>query len=261
MILDGSPLSELKLGLIIVIGLICVGLGYFYRLYKWVNYWRRSSNALSDNPIIDETNNIQYKNDNIANSKIATELLFLVKFLIMGFAIYISFLFIDNGSLRHYHFKYNFLFCIACIVTAYSYRLLKSINDTKRIGSGKEEEGSALTKVITKKNKITGESKEVLVYDTFSGAWHFTDFVNNNGPKLEIALHRNDRTKEEYKTLEVINSNGNSISIRFHSSLGELTSSQIKDRKNELWVVKRKDNNLYYLIDNNYEEWFEFLVN
>lgn len=91
----------------------------------------------------------------------------------------------------------------------------------------------------------------------FAEAWTFMSFVKIFGPKIGIASHMNNRTNVIFHTCEVSDSNGRTVSVRFDSSLGELTSKQLKERKMELWVGKRKDNNRYYLYDKNYKEWLD----
>ena len=138
-------------------------------------------------------------------------------------------------------------------------KIIRLIKFCKR---NKNDEVVKLTKEVTKKHLLFDDivSKKIIVYDTFSGVWPFVEFLTIYGPKIELAYHKNTRTKNTFCTIDITNNVGQKVSIRFHSTLGELAVSRIKERKNELWVVQRKDNNLYYLIDNQYEEWYDFLL-
>lgn len=165
-------------------------------------------------------------------------------------------------------FLFTVLIPFAIVSLVYIHNLYKrnKITQYNNIKSNTEVEVTedshlGLKKVITKKNVLSGKDsiKEIL-YTTFSDVWEFNEFLNINGPKLEKVWHKNTRTNDEYCTLNVTNLSGTPISIRFHPTLGELSTTDIKERKDQLFVVKRKDNGEYYLIDNNYEEWYEHLI-
>ena len=186
---------------------------------------------------------------------------------------------IGNSDERHFAEQYVlpfFLFTIlipfVIVSSIYIYKLRKdkriTITDMEYISEVKnpltqntDDVHSNLKKEITRKGVLSGrEIRKEIQYDSFSDAWEFNKFLTLNGPLIEKAWHKNPKTNNEYCTLNVTNSSGNTISIRFHHTLGELTPSEIKERKNELFVVKRKDNNEYYLIGSNYEEWYEHLI-
>lgn len=182
---------------------------------------------------------------------------------------------IGNSNDRHFaelyvlpFFLFTILFPFIIVSSIYIYRLRKnkniahanmtSVSDVKN----SEEVHSCLKKIIKKKSILSRrETTKEVRYDTFSDAWELDKFLAINGSHIEKVWHKNPRTNNEYCTLNVTNSSGDTFSIRFHPTLGELTTSDIKERKNELFVVKRKDNNEYYLIDGNYEEWYEHLIN
>lgn len=181
---------------------------------------------------------------------------------------------IGNLDERHFaeqyvlpFFLFTILFPFVIVSSIYIYILRKDKRidrtDMEPITEVKntDEVHFNLKKDITKKDALSGrETRKEIQYDSFSDAWEFNKFLTLNGPLIEKAWHKNPKTNNEYCTLNVTNSSGNTISIRFHHTLGELTPSEIKERKNELFVVKRKDNNEYYLIDSNYEEWYEHLI-
>ena len=181
---------------------------------------------------------------------------------------------IGNLDERHFagqyvlpFFLFTILFPFVIVSSIYIYILRKDKRidrtDMEPITEVKntDEVNFNLKKNITKKDALSGrETRKEIQYDSFSDAWEFNRFLTLNGPLIEKAWHKNPKTNNEYCTLNVTNSSGNTISIRFHHTLGELTPSEIKERKNELFVVKRKDNNEYYLIDSNYEEWYEHLI-
>ena len=164
-------------------------------------------------------------------------------------------------------FLFTILLPFVIVSLVYLYQLWKKKNNehacTSEVSEEKDamETHSSLRKVITRKSVLSGKktTKEIF-YGTFSDALKFNDFMKIYGPHIEKVWHKNSRTNNEYCTLDITSPSGNTFSIRFHPTLGELSASDIKERKNELFVVKRKDNNEYYLIDNNYEEWYEHLI-
>lgn len=181
---------------------------------------------------------------------------------------------IGNSNNRHFaeqfvlpFFLFTILFPFIIVSSIYIYRLRKnkSIAHTNTASDSDvkntKEIHSTLKKDVTKKGFLSGrETEKVIQYDTFFDAWEFNKFLDINGPHVEKVWHKNTRTNKEYCTLNVTNSSGKTFSIRFHPTLGELAASDIKERKNELFVVKRKDNNEYYLIGSNYKEWYEHLI-
>lgn len=101
--------------------------------------------------------------------------------------------------------------------------------------------------------ETTNKTSDIYKPCAFSEAWTFMSFVKIFGPKIGLVSHMNSRTKDIFHTCEISDSDGKTISVRFDPSLGELTSNQLKERKMELWVGKRKDNNRYYLYDKTYK--------
>ncbi len=105
--------------------------------------------------------------------------------------------------------------------------------------------------------------KKVYKPDDFSEAWQFCTFVKFFGPNIHKESHTNNTTKKVFRTLEVSDYTGKTVSIRFSSYLGELSAEELKERKEELFVGKRKDNHRWYLYDKNYkrsEPWEDIKV-
>ena len=90
--------------------------------------------------------------------------------------------------------------------------------------------------------------------NSFLETMSFRDFVMKYGPKVGIASHINKVTGREFHTVEVKDSDGKTVSIRFHSSLGDLSSEQLKNRKDELYVGKRAMDHRWYLYDTHFTE-------
>ena len=173
--------------------------------------------------------------------------------------------FIENYVLSFIMFTILFPFIIVSSIYIYKLRNKKNIShsNTESFSDNNitNEVHSNLKKIITKKSIFSGrKTTKEIQYDTFSDVWELNQFLKIYGPHVEKVWHKNSMTNNEYCTLDVTNPSGNTFSIRFHPTLGELTTPEIKERKDELMVVKRKDNNEYYLIDRNYEEWYEHLI-
>ena len=162
-------------------------------------------------------------------------------------------------------FLFTILFPFIIVSSIYIYKLRnnkKNVHaDTASFSDVKNaKEVHSNLKIIKKKSFLGWETTKEIRYNTFSDVWELNKFLIIYGPHIEKVWHKNPRTNNEYCTLNITNSSGNTISIRFHPTLGEIATSDVKERKNELFVVKRKDNNEYYLIDSNYEEWYEHLI-
>ena len=120
---------------------------------------------------------------------------------------------------------------------------------------------NAVKPVITKTAKATADTfskinNVVLKPNTFCEVWTLTDFVGKYGTSVGIESHINNTTGKVFHTCEVRNNLGKTYSIRFTSSLGELSAQELKDRKDKLFVGKT-NNGRYYMYDKFYKEWEE----
>ncbi len=113
-----------------------------------------------------------------------------------------------------------------------------------------------LTPVVNSTVESINRAKNaILKPDSFSEVCPLAEFIEIHGPILGLKAHIN---KEGilYHTCEVKNTKGKTISINFSDSLGELTASELKARRNELFVGKM-NNGKYYLYDSNFKDWEE----
>lgn len=109
--------------------------------------------------------------------------------------------------------------------------------------------------ILEKSTEIFKDTKQRITNpDTFTEVFSFIEFVKANGPTVGLASHTNKNTGKEFHTLEIKDDTGKTISVRFHSSLGELSSEQLKERKSELYVGKRNSDLRWYLYDKNYKD-------
>lgn len=90
--------------------------------------------------------------------------------------------------------------------------------------------------------------------NTFTEVWPFVDYIKQNGAVIGLQSHLNKITGKPFTTCEVRDVNGKTKSIHFSKSLGELSSQQLKDRKDKLFVGKTNNGRLY-LFDKYFKEW------
>ena len=90
------------------------------------------------------------------------------------------------------------------------------------------------------------------MFKAFSETYTCKEFMILKGPKACLQRHKNRKTVEPFQTLEVEDGSGHITSVRFSSSLGELTLEQISSRQDELYVGYRGDLNAWYLYDAHY---------
>lgn len=88
----------------------------------------------------------------------------------------------------------------------------------------------------------------------FIQSWSLLDFARKYGPKMQVRGYTNNSTGEPFKLCVFIDNSGKETSVRFLSQLGELTSSEISARKNNLKIGKMSNNKLY-LYDKDINEW------
>lgn len=88
----------------------------------------------------------------------------------------------------------------------------------------------------------------------FIQSWSLLDFAREYGPKMQVRGYTNNSTGEPFKLCVFIDNSGKETSVRFLSQLGELTSSEISARKNNLKIGKMSNNKLY-LYDKDINEW------
>lgn len=100
--------------------------------------------------------------------------------------------------------------------------------------------------------KTVHKNKSTYKPDDFSEAWRFCTFMKFFGPKIQRASHTNGETQAVFHTLEISDYTGKTVSVRFSSYLGELSTEELRERKDELFIGKRKDNHRWYLYDKNY---------
>ena len=191
------------------------------------------------------------------------------KWYILSYILYISVVFVCISDFRKNEFWNALLIfdIIIPILVYMAYSLLKyrkekqlwpfsptqaDILIDKRM-TAESEKGIDLDKSTLKEQEDTNDV--VFKPNAFAEAWSFGDFIKMFGPKVGLASHINKRTGTEFHTCEISNSEGRTLSIRFDSSLGELNASQFKERKNELWIGRRKDNGCFYLYDINFRDW------
>ena len=90
--------------------------------------------------------------------------------------------------------------------------------------------------------------------ESFTEVFSFVEFVKTNGPTVGLVSHTNSSNGKEFHTLEIKDDSGKTVSVRFHSSLGELNSKELKERKHNLMVGKRISDQRWYLYDKNFED-------
>lgn len=103
-------------------------------------------------------------------------------------------------------------------------------------------------KVTPKETTITDKDKRI-----FKECWLYTDFVKNFGKIKEIKTFTNSHSGKEFKSCIIKNKQRN-LFIRFSSSLGELSFSEINKKQKELKVGLSKDDN-YVLFDDKISEY------
>lgn len=115
---------------------------------------------------------------------------------------------------------------------------------------------SGLLKTAIDKSKIVTSSAKVALFSpsSFIETYTFIDFVKLNGSHVGIVTHTNKMTGDKFCTVDIKDSEGKTVSVRFHSSLGELTAEQLKCRKEELFVGKRAIDHRWYLYDTHYKD-------
>jgi len=84
--------------------------------------------------------------------------------------------------------------------------------------------------------------------------WSLIDFAKNFGPKIGIRTCTNNTSGEIFKVCIFCTPLGVETSVSFFSQLGELTPSEITERKEKL-KVGRMNNGKYYLHDANIDMW------
>ena len=106
-----------------------------------------------------------------------------------------------------------------------------------------------------KSKQLYSEIQEMLVHpQSFKESYPFVEFVKANGPHIGRVSHTNNSTGKTFYTLEIRDDNGKTVSVRFHSSLGELSAEQLRERKGELYVGKRNIDHRWYLYDAAFRE-------
>lgn len=113
----------------------------------------------------------------------------------------------------------------------------------------------ALTPVVNKTiETLLRTEKAIIKPNTFCETWSLVDFINTHGTSVGIQSHVNKATGELFYTCEVRNPIGKSYSIRFSSSLGNLTSEEVSKRKKSLFVGKTNAGK-YYMFDTSFKDW------
>ncbi len=105
----------------------------------------------------------------------------------------------------------------------------------------------------TKNTDPTAQDEDT-VKSIFLQDWSLIEFAKEHGPKMGIKTLTNSKTGKEFNVCVFITPIGKETSVRFFSQLGELTSAEISQRKNEL-KVGMMDNGKFYLHDANTKAW------
>jgi len=168
------------------------------------------------------------------------------KWIVLGYILYISIVHLCLTEESHNDYRDGMVFYGITIplITYFIYALLRY----------RKENGSwPLVKSILKQENVKKphdnlhERKDIIKPNISGGAYPFLRFVELYGPQIEIATRIDNKTKKNFKTCDISDTKGNTISIRFDYSIGELTPEQIQSRKDTLWVVKT--NGIFYLIE------------
>lgn len=101
---------------------------------------------------------------------------------------------------------------------------------------------------------VRGIKAIIIEPEFFIESYSFIEFVQMKGSKVGKVSHINRLTKKTFYTLEIQDSTGKTTSVRFHSSLGELSVEQLKERKAELFVGKKTLGHRWYLYDKSFNE-------
>lgn len=104
---------------------------------------------------------------------------------------------------------------------------------------------------------VTPDEDEVLTYDEkllFIENWSLVDFTKKYGPKVALGTCTNKTTGEQYKACSFTQEDGTRTYVSFFSKLGELTASEILERKEDLKVGITKEGK-YYLHNGNVKAW------
>lgn len=158
---------------------------------------------------------------------------------IIGYTIYASIVLIGIADERGHHFWEPFLgwlVTIPLIVGCIAYFGWKYYK--KDYPFDKENDNSTL-------------SDEKLL---FLENWSLMNFVEEWGPEMRTGTCTNRKTGEEYKACMFIRKDGTKTYVNFFSRLGELSASEISQRKDELKVGVTKEGK-YYLHNGNVKAW------
>lgn len=185
------------------------------------------------------------------------ERLIKYKWYILGYILYISIVQVWLSTFSLHREYWNLLLIFAVIIPIALYMLYSLWLYYKKKNENKQDSMSCEDDTTQKQLKQDNNTCNVYKPNSFSEAWLFTSFVKTFGPNIGLASHVNSKTNAMFHTCEICDSKGKTVSVRFDPSLGELTPDQLKERKSELFVGKRKDNNRYYLYDINYREWYD----
>lgn len=98
-------------------------------------------------------------------------------------------------------------------------------------------------------NSITSNEKLLFIEN-----WSLMDFVKKWGPEMRVGTCTNRKTGEEYRACMFIKRDGTKTFVNFFSKLGELSASEISQRKKELKVGITEEGK-YYLHNGNVKAW------
>lgn len=170
------------------------------------------------------------------------------KWYILGYIFYISVVHLCISKERPHVYKDDMvLYGITIpLIIYFIYALIKYRKENKRW---------PLVKIFSKQDDVLkneaqdklNDREDVYKPNLFSEAWPFVKFVDLYGPKIEIATRVDNKTNKSFKTCDISDTKGKTISIRFDYSLGELSPEQIQSRKDNLFVIKTYG--IYYLVE------------
>lgn len=80
------------------------------------------------------------------------------------------------------------------------------------------------------------------LYPGIVDSWSLMAFARGHG-KMQVGTFINKKTNEVFKSCIFTDGSGDRCFVNFSSNLGELTPSQISEKKNELQVVELESGN------------------
>lgn len=158
---------------------------------------------------------------------------------IVGYAIYASMVLIAIADERGHNFWEPFigwLITIPLIIGCIAYFVWKRY---KKSSPSDEENNSNIS-----------TNEKFLFIDN----WTLMSFAKKWGPEMRTGTCTNEKTGEKYKACVFIQKDGTITYVNFFSRLGELTASEILQRKNELQIGITKEGK-YYLHNGNVKAW------